>query len=58
MAMKGHDEPIECAYVRSDVTEAEYFATPLHLGVSLIYNASDSHVHYRTQALYCVIHNV
>lgn len=25
---------VECAYVRSDLTEAAYFATPLRLGVS------------------------
>jgi malate dehydrogenase len=31
-AMKGEQGVIECAYVRSDVTEATYFATPLVLG--------------------------
>ncbi|KAH8384348.1 hypothetical protein KR200_001425, partial [Drosophila serrata] len=32
-AIKGSDEPIvECAYVESDVTEAEFFSTPLVLG--------------------------
>ncbi|CRK99511.1 CLUMA_CG012830, isoform A [Clunio marinus] len=31
-AMRGESNIIECAYVRSDVTEAKYFATPLILG--------------------------
>mgnify|MGYP003344616733 CR=1 FL=1 len=31
-AMKGEPNVIECAYVKSDVTEAPYFATPLLLG--------------------------
>lgn len=31
-AIKGERNIIECAYVRSDVTEATYFATPLKLG--------------------------
>jgi len=31
-ALKGESNIIECAYVRSDVTEAKYFATPLLLG--------------------------
>jgi len=31
-AMKGEQGVIECAYVKSDVTEASYFATPLVLG--------------------------
>jgi malate dehydrogenase len=31
-AMKGEQGVIECAYVKSDVTEATYFATPLVLG--------------------------
>ncbi|XP_017777259.1 PREDICTED: malate dehydrogenase, mitochondrial [Nicrophorus vespilloides] len=30
--MKGESNVIECAYVRSDVTEATYFSTPLLLG--------------------------
>lgn len=33
-AMKGEQGVIECAYVKSDVTEATYFATPLVLGVN------------------------
>lgn len=32
--MKGKTGVIECAYVKSSETEATYFATPLHLGVS------------------------
>lgn len=31
-ALKGESGIVECAYVRSDVTEATYFATPLVLG--------------------------
>lgn len=31
-ALKGEPNVIECAYVRSDVTEAKYFATPLLIG--------------------------
>lgn len=31
-ALRGEQNVIECAYVRSDVTEAKYFATPLILG--------------------------
>lgn len=30
--LRGEQNIIECAYVRSDVTEAKYFATPLLLG--------------------------
>ena len=33
-ALKGEQGVVECAYVKSDVTEASYFATPLILGVS------------------------
>lgn len=35
--MKGKTGVIECAYVKSSETEATYFATPLHLGVSYYY---------------------
>lgn len=31
-ALKGEKNVVETAYVRSDVTEAKYFATPLLLG--------------------------
>jgi len=31
-ALRGEQNIIECAYVRSDITEAKYFATPLILG--------------------------
>lgn len=31
-ALKGESNIIECAYVRSDVTESTYFATPILLG--------------------------
>lgn len=34
-AMGGADGKVECAYVRSDETEAKYFASPVLLGVSL-----------------------
>lgn len=30
--LKGEPNVIECAYVKSDVTEASYFSTPIHLG--------------------------
>lgn len=30
--LKGESNVIECAYVRSDVTESKYFSTPLQLG--------------------------
>ena len=33
-AMSGEDDVVECAYVKSDETEAKYFSTPLLLGVS------------------------
>lgn len=35
-ALKGEQGVIECAYVKSDITEATYFATPILLGVSPI----------------------
>jgi malate dehydrogenase len=31
-AIRGEQNVVECAYVRSDVTEAKYFSTPLLLG--------------------------
>ena len=36
-AMSGEDDVVECAYVKSDETEAKYFSTPLLLGVSNIH---------------------
>ena len=33
-ALRGEKGVVECAYVRSDLTEAKYFSTPLLLGVS------------------------
>lgn len=35
-ALRGEKGIVECAYVRSDLTEAKYFSTPLLLGVSSI----------------------
>ena len=32
--MGGKKGVVECAYVKSDVTEASYFSTPLLIGVS------------------------
>jgi malate dehydrogenase len=32
-AMKGEQGVIECSYVKSEITEATYFATPILLGV-------------------------
>lgn len=34
-ALSGAQGKVECAYVRSNETEAKYFATPLVLGVSM-----------------------
>ena len=31
-AINGEEGIVECAYVASDITEAAYFATPIHLG--------------------------
>ncbi|VEL29055.1 unnamed protein product [Protopolystoma xenopodis] len=33
-AMSGRQGVVECAFVQSDVTECEFFATPLLLGAS------------------------
>jgi malate dehydrogenase len=35
-ALRGEQGVVECAYVRSDLTESKYFSTPILLGVSLI----------------------
>ena len=37
-ALNGEEGIVECAFVRSDETEAKYFATPLLLGVSIIHS--------------------
>lgn len=34
-ALRGEQGVVECAYVRSDLTESKYFSTPILLGVSL-----------------------
>ena len=34
-ALNGEQNVIECSYVRSNVTEAKYFSSPLLLGVSI-----------------------
>ena len=39
--LKG-EKVVECAYVKSDVTEATYFSTPLVLGVSSHFNPNSS----------------
>ena len=36
-ALKGESNIIECSYVRSNITEAKYFSTPLLLGVRSLY---------------------
>lgn len=36
-AMNGAEGKVDCAFVRSEETEAKYFATPLLLGVSFVY---------------------
>ena len=33
-AMNGEEGIVECAFVKSDETEAKYFSTPILLGVS------------------------
>lgn len=35
-AMSGRAGVVECAFVQSDVTECEYFSTPIGLGVSFV----------------------
>lgn len=35
-ALNGEQNIVECAYVRSNVTEAKYFSTPVLLGVSYL----------------------
>jgi len=37
-ALKGEPNIVECAYVRSNITDAKYFSTPLLIGVSTIQN--------------------
>jgi len=34
-ALGGKAGVVQCAFIKSDVTDSEYFATPLELGVSL-----------------------
>ena len=36
-ALSGNANVTECAYVRSNVTSATYFSTPLMLGVSALF---------------------
>lgn len=35
-AIEGKEGVIECAYVKSDLTESSYFANPILLGVSWV----------------------
>lgn len=35
-ALNGREDVVECAFVRSEETECEYFATPIRLGVSTL----------------------
>lgn len=37
-AMNGKQGVVECAFVRSDVTESPYFSTPLQLGVCALHH--------------------
>lgn len=37
-ALSGESGIVECAFVRSDETEAKYFSTPLLLGVNIFFN--------------------
>ena len=34
-ALRGDKGIVECAYIRSDLTESAYFSTPILLGVSI-----------------------
>lgn len=45
-AMSGKQGVVECAFVRSDVTEVPYFSTPLQLGVCSLH-----HKPYKQQLL-------
>lgn len=54
--MKGKTGVIECAYVKSSETEATYFATPLHLGVS--FYSYVSNVPFRLVYIYIYISEV
>ena len=40
-ALRGEQGVVECAYVRSDLTESKYFSTPILLGVSFLINTFD-----------------
>lgn len=35
-ALNGEPNIVECTYVRSNITEAKYFATPVLLGVRIV----------------------
>lgn len=37
-ALNGEQGIIECSYIKSDVTEASYFSTPILLGVSTVFD--------------------
>ena len=41
LAMNGASDIVECSYVKSDLTEASYFASPLLLGVRLVGGAGE-----------------
>lgn len=50
-AMSGKQGVVECAFVRSDVTEVPYFSTPLQLGVCTLFTSQD----LETAATVCVM---
>lgn len=50
-AMSGKQGVVECAFVRSDVTEVPYFSTPLQLGVCTLFTSQD----LQTAATVCVM---
>lgn len=53
-ALKGEPNIVECAYVRSNITEAKYFSTPLLIGVSTIQNMYITVCMNDTSSLYII----
>lgn len=60
-AMGGKKGVVECAYVKSDVTSASYFATPLLLGVSnviLLFYSFSNCTDLKAIDYQCLIHRI
>lgn len=47
-ALNGEVGVVECAFVKSDETEAKYFSTPILLGVSFLLTEVNNHYYYTT----------